>query len=75
MDTLIIYSTTITSRLKYVLKIVFQEIYQIDYQLTDQRENYLNSEATKINYSANKIINDEIHVLPTELLFQIDIRD
>ena len=75
MDTLIIYSTTITSRLKYVLKIVFHEIYQIDYQLTDQRENYLSSEATKINYSANQIINDEIHILPSKLLFQIGIRE
>lgn len=75
MDTLIIYSPNITSRLKYVLKIVFHEIYQIDYQLTHQRENYLSSEATKINYSANQIINDEIHILPSELLFQIGIRE
>ena len=67
MDTLIIYSPTITSRLKYVLKIVFHEIYQIDYQLTHQRENYLSSEATKINYSANQIINDDI------LRFNLDL--
>ena len=75
MNNLIIFTPKISTRIKYVLKILFEEIYQINYQLVDNIELYKESEKIKINYSANKIQEKEILIYPSGLLNQRDIKE
>ena len=75
MNELIIFTPKISPRIKYVLKILFEEIYEINYQLVDNIELYKESKKIKINYSANKIKEKEILIYPSGLLNQRDIKE
>ena len=75
MKGIIIYTPKITSRHKYVFKLIFEEIYHISYELADKIEVFQFSEKLKINYSKNRITTDEIFVEADGLLTSRDIAE
>lgn len=67
---MLIYTQTITSRLQYIAGFSGKEITGQPFELTTDKENYLKSTAEKINYSPERISNDEFWLKPHSLLFE-----
>ena len=65
---LLVYIPDYTLRHQYIFDLIFNNIYHIEYKITDQKEEYLHSESYKINYSKNKLDQEEIFVKPIGLL-------
>ena len=69
---LIIYSTEITARLQYALKIIFKEVLDVRYQVTDVAEEFESSKLIRINYSSIQRKN-ALQITPTGLLSERSI--
>ena len=72
---LLIYCPKITPRHQYIFKVLFSDIYVIEYSLTDDKEAYIASEFVKINYSKNSICHDEVFVESNGLLSEKGINE
>ena len=72
---LIIYIPKITLRHQYIFKVLFHELYFIEYSLTDDKEAYLVSDDIKLNYSKNNICIDEIFIESNGLLSEKGINE
>ncbi|MBC7863458.1 MAG: polysaccharide deacetylase family protein [Bacteroidia bacterium] len=72
---ILIYSARSTFRLKYVLNTVFKDLLGIGYRLTNDKEEFTNSELPKINYSQGPVTEREILIKPSPLLFQTGIKE
>ncbi len=69
-DSLIIFIPNLTSRHQYIFKLVFNDIYKVDYELTDNIDYYINSNKNKINYSDTTILETEFFIQAHGLLDQ-----
>jgi len=72
---LLIYCPKVTLRHQYIFKVLFSELYSIDYSLTDDKQDFIVSEAVKINYSKNSICADEVFVESNDLLNEKGINE
>jgi len=72
---LLIYCSKITPRHQYIFKVLFNELYVIEYSLTDDKMLYIDSNLAKINYSKNSICTDEIFVESNGLLNEKGINE
>ena len=66
----LIYSTRISSRLKYSLDLMFKNHLGLSYELVTDVNYYINNSAHKINYSNTRISPNEIKIPSAELLFE-----
>jgi hypothetical protein len=69
----IVYSHTLSSRLQYVVHFL-SHYYQHPFKLTANEQAYATAEDFKINYSYQKIDEDEIYITPHALLFETEKR-
>ncbi len=67
-----IYSDKTSPRLRYTLKLVFEEVLGISYRHTRDPENFSESPALKINYSDTPL-KDCLQIRPSGLLFESQI--
>ena len=72
---ILIYCPKITLRHQYIFKVLFNELYFIDYSLTDDKAGFIEAEAVKINYSKNSICTDEFFVESNGLLSERGINE
>jgi len=71
----IIYAHTLTARLQYIADFIGKEINGNHFfHLTDDVEVYRGSQDLRINYSGEKIMADELLMMPHRLLFETGIR-
>jgi len=75
MQSLLVYIPKITARHQYVFGLIFNEIYQIDYQLTDEKQAYLTAQTSKLNYSLSPICESEIFIEAHSLLNERGINE
>ena len=75
MQSLLVYIPKITARHQYVFGLIFNEIYQIEYQLTDDKPSYLTAQTSKLNYSLSPICEHEIFVEAHSLLNERGINE
>ena len=75
VQNLLIYIPKITARHKYVFKVIFNEIYQVEYQLTDDKDFYLTSTSPRLNYSKSIVIDGEVFVESADLLQERQINE
>ena len=75
MQSLLIYVPKITTRHQYVFGLIFNEIYKIEYQLTDEKHTYLNAQNSKLNYSLLPICDSEIFIEAHSLLNERGINE
>ena len=68
VQNLLIYIPKITARHKYVFKVILNDIFQVKYQLTDDKDFYLTSALPRLNYSKSIVIDDELFVESADLL-------
>jgi hypothetical protein len=72
---MIVYSTSITNRLRYICDFVGKELTGKPFELTDSKDFFLNYSGPKINYNPEKISNDEFWLKPHALLFESGIKE
>jgi len=72
---LIIYASTITNRLRYISDHIGKECYGKIFQITDNLEAFLSAASPKINYSKERITDEEIWIVPHPLLFETSITE
>jgi len=73
---ILIYTHTITERLKFILNLIFAELLGVDFQLTTDVAKFKLSGQAKINYS-NKFLEteNEVFIQANSLLFETEIKD
>lgn len=69
---MLIYTTLITPRLKYTLKVIFEAVLNTSYKCTTNLEEFSNFSGPKINYSRENL-DQCLKIIPDELLFEKDI--
>ncbi len=67
---MIVYTPHITERLKYIAAFISGHVSEHPLLVTDNKNEFLHSSGIKINYSAEKICEDELQVIPAGLLSQ-----
>ncbi len=70
---MLIYTPYITNRVKYIFEFIFVDILQLTVEFTDNKEQFMQAQGPKINYSQRKF-KDELFVHATSLLFEKDIQ-
>lgn len=70
---MIVFSHTITSRLSYIVHFIGKETGAAGLVLTDNIDEFKNSGDQKINYSSERITQDEFWLCPHTLLFEKEI--
>jgi hypothetical protein len=70
MATIIIYSPIVSRRFQYITSELFERILGFQIELTISREDYLQSDLPKINYSYTPLAEREIYIIPQGLLFE-----
>jgi len=71
---ILVYSDVNSSRLKYVLRLLFNDVLGTEYQLCNNLEEFKESNDAKINYS-DLLIQNAISIRPSLLLFESNILD
>src|SRR4051794_14510053 len=71
---LLIYTTSSTPRLRYTFDLIFRYILGIDYLLTQNVEEFINSTQPKLNYSDKDQFADEMFFYASGFLFEKGIR-
>lgn len=71
---IIIYSPNITARLRYVCKFIFNQGMLVNYILTDNENEFLQSKLARLNYSA-KTFEDALTIYPSGLLEEKELKN
>lgn len=69
---ILIYTSKESKRLNYILKFLFNDIHGTEFQLTQDRSEFISSKSPKLNYS-NEALGGGIQIIPDSLLFESDI--
>ncbi len=71
---MIVYSSSITHRLQYICDFIGKELIGTPLQITDRKVEFLNFPGLRINYSTEKVAEDEFCLQPHSLLFDQGIK-
>jgi hypothetical protein len=71
---MIVYSPSITPRLRYICEFIGKELTSQAFQLTDKKEEFLSFQGPRINYGVEKITDNEFWLQPHQLLFEQGIK-
>jgi hypothetical protein len=71
----IIFSNTITPRLRYISDFIGKEITGKPFDVTADEQIFRQYDGPKINYSKHKIFDSELFIQNTELLFENEIKE
>lgn len=66
----LLYTKTSTCRLHYICHFIFKELLGADFAFTADAEEFENFDGVKINYSNTIICENELQILPVDLLFE-----
>ncbi|NOR86263.1 MAG: hypothetical protein GQ527_01500 [Bacteroidales bacterium] len=68
-----IYSHKNSKRLQYILKLIFNELMGVDFELTTSKDEYESFEGIKLHYTT-RLIDDGLFIGSKNILFETDIR-
>lgn len=71
---LLIYTHKINHRNKYIFNLIFKDILEVDFMLTDNLAEFKNFNGARLSYSLNPV-NDEAHFTSRQLLFENGITE
>jgi len=71
---MIVYSSSITHRLRYICDFIGNVLIGTPFQLTDKKVEFLTYGGSRINYSGEKFTGDEFYLHPHSLLFEQGIK-
>jgi len=70
---LLIYCEYITPRITFAFKVIFECVCKVDYKITDNRNDFLEYDGAKINYSKSSQ-STGLHIIPSDIMFSQEIR-
>jgi hypothetical protein len=70
---LLIYCHKVSPRLFYTANLLFHDLLELDYEIVQDQQEFLNYDGPKINYS-NRRFGDEIYISPNSVIFESGIR-
>lgn len=70
---LLIYSSKLTNRVKYIFELLFSHAIKADYKLTDNKNEYSTYEGPKLNYSNRPVTENEVYIYAHSILFDTGI--
>lgn len=70
---IVIYTTKVTNRLRFILDFVFHQYFGITYQIVFNKDDFITSSQYKVNYS-NSIIQDVFNIPQYTLLLEDEIQ-
>jgi len=65
---ILIYSSTISNRLRYILQFIFEDVCQKSIEFTSDIQYFSSYNGAKINYSRSRITEQELYINPAGLL-------
>jgi hypothetical protein len=68
----LIYSPKLSPRLYYAVDLLFHELLELDYEITNEQQVFINYNGPKINYSS-RAFGDEIQIQSHPLLFETKV--
>lgn len=71
---LLLYTSFVSSRLRYILHWIFGEQINMGYRLTHNAEEWTRYDGPKINYSKEKLGKEDLHIRPHPLLQEEDVQ-
>ena len=71
---LLIYSSSVTPRIKYIFDLIFRELLGVNYNFTTNKEEFISHLSAKFNYS-DQPFDDELFFYAVHLLFEKGIED
>lgn len=71
---ILIYTEQITNRIDYIFDFILRDFSGIDFKLTTNKEDFLNSNSPKINFS-NHFFDNEINFQVDDILIEYEIRN
>jgi hypothetical protein len=71
---MLIYTHKITHRNKYIFNLIFKDILDIDFSLTDDADNFKKFDGAKLSYT-NNALGDELFFISRNLLFETGIAE
>ena len=74
MQSLLIYSDSITPRLKYIAGLLFEELLELQPHITQDWKAFQKADGLRLNYS-NRSLRDVFSIKPSGLLFERRIYD
>ncbi len=74
-NSILIYSDKPSPRLKYILNIIFKDVYGIDYVLTQNKDEFEEATSPKLNYSLQRFKNESLKIAPAPILFEYGVKD
>jgi len=74
MKEVIFYSPAFSNRLNYICEWAGELLTGRSFRICSDRNEFISSDAIRINYSPDPIVNDEIHIIPAGLLSETGIR-
>lgn len=72
---ILIHSIKQTNRLRYIFDLMFKGIIGVDYEITDNKQTFIEYQGPKLNYSIKKVAQNEVHIINVSLLFRIGIQE
>ena len=72
--TVLIYTTSVTTRLKYTFDLIFRDLLGIDYKFTHNTEEFKNNKGPAFSYS-DHALGEELFIYASRLLFEKGIED
>ncbi len=70
---MLVYCNKITNRLQYIVSFIAGQISAEPWELTDDKNKFINAPGPKINYSEERSAKDEFFLRPVSLLFESNI--
>lgn len=67
---LLLYSTSITPRLRYIVAFISKELFDEPIRITSDKDQFLQSSMPRLNYSGAEFSEDEFYLCRTPLLFE-----
>ena len=74
MKDIIVYTEKITNRVQYSCKVLFEVLLGLNIRITDDSDDYINSNLPKINYSNKPLAINEFQIPTIDLLFEENVR-
>ena len=71
---LYVFAERPSPRLQYVLLVLLEQLSGISVQIVHHAKTYRSMAGPKLNYSPARLSNEEVHLIPAELLFQRDVQ-
>lgn len=71
---ILVYAANITPRVRYIVNFIFNDIFNIAYDLTSEKQKFEVSNLPRINYSETEI-EGTVKIIPHSLLFETGIKE